>query len=210
MVKAPKVNGTLPHGPARRPADFKPVKQLAADGKVTQAMTLWHRMAREEWSNLTSQDLSHRKHKFIWTSAAGRIADPQAGASFESRLWRYAATTAKEAQLTLTNTGRQGHDARRAAVDGHTKDIQTRVNGKLPSLDDDDCAKIRRWSDSLLAAMTGNSAKWCESLASVAEKKAEQLERKAAQRKQAAWRCLLGGGIDASGQAGAPTRTAYR
>ena len=108
LVKAPKVYGVLPHGPLNETQDYSKVTQLAKEGKITAAMRAWHEMARDEWSCLASADLKHKEHKFRWESAAGRMASEHPGKSFASRLWRYAATTAKEAQLPCRTTAGKG------------------------------------------------------------------------------------------------------
>ena len=136
LVKAQRVHGTLPHGPLNRPAEFDEVSDAAARGNVTEAMTKWYRLARLEWSSLTGRNMEHRKHRFVWTSAAGRLADPNAGTTFAARLWRYAATTAKEAQQALNNRHREGYAQRRRALDAHHNDIVNRTQGELKSLDD--------------------------------------------------------------------------
>ena len=210
LVKAQRVHGTLPHGPANKPADFSGVHDAARKGDVTQAMTRWYKLARAEWSSLTGRNLEHRRHRFAWASAVGRVADPNAGTSFAARLWRYAATTAKEAQQALGNKGREGYAQRRRALEGHLNDVVTRAQGDLKSMDHGQKEAVQKWSESLTAALTAESIPWCASLSKVAGKRAEKMEAETMRRKQAAWRTMLGNGSSMEGGTGVPTRTAYR
>ena len=210
LVKAQRVHGTLPHGPANKPADFSGVHDAARKGDVTQAMTRWYKLARAEWSSLTGRNLEHRRHRFAWASAVGRVADPNAGTSFAARLWRYAATTAKEAQQALGNKEREGYAQRRRVLEGHLNDVVTRAQGDLKSMDHGQKEAVQKWSESLTAALTAESIPWCASLSKVAGKRAEKMEAETMRRKQAAWRTMLGNGSSMEGGTGVPTRTAYR
>ena len=210
LVKAPKVHGILPSAPANDKRCYQEVTMLAAAGKVTEAIRKWYELARKDWSDITGRDLQHKEPKFVWGSAVGRIADPYAGANFVSRLWRYSATTAKEAQKAITNKHMSGHRARVATAQKHIDDIDKKSKGDLKSLPEHEAETLRKWANSLKAAMLAESPKWCESLAQVASKKAEKIEQAATSKKQSLWREMVGGGTDQGGKARTPTGLAYR
>ena len=159
-----------------KPESFHDCSSLAAEGNITEAMTLWQTMARREWACVTGTDLAYKTHKFCWPSAASRLADPQPRSSFASRLWRYVATTAKEAQQLLNKDGGQKDIKRRKAVEDHIKDLRQRTEGRLGSLDENDKWAISQLVNSLSAALTAQSAKWCASISDAARKKSDKLE----------------------------------
>ena len=170
LSNAPRVNGLMPYGPSNKPASFAEVTRLAKDGNVTAATRVWNAMARQEWAGLTGTDLKFKHHRFSWASACGRIAHEQPGTSFASRLWRFAATTAKETESALRNDKRSGHAQRLKAALGHAKDLQRRTDDKLATLSEEDRAAVRGWNASFQAAVTARSTAWCASLAAVARK----------------------------------------
>ena len=95
-------------------------------------------------------------------------------------------------------------------VHKHVNDVKTRAEGKLNSLESDEVEAIRGWAKSFQAAVSGDSARWCESLANAAAKRAEKIEHKVGTKKQGKWRELIGGGCDSGGGRRSPTALAYR
>ena len=80
----------------------------------------------------------------------------------------------------------------------------------MKSLEPADATAIRGWADSFKAAVQGDSSRWCESLAKIAAKKAEQIEQALTAKKQSNWKEMVGGRCDEDGRRSSPTALAYR
>ena len=65
LVKAPKVFWVLPKGSPCEPRDYAAVSAAAKAKRITDAVTQWYTLARQEWSDIANADLQHKEAKFI-------------------------------------------------------------------------------------------------------------------------------------------------
>ena len=78
LVKAEKVEGTLPFGPAQLPeADaYMDLPDDCSIATAAGAMRRWYSSARREIAHLTGRDMRFKQHKFAWQSAEGTRSRP--------------------------------------------------------------------------------------------------------------------------------------
>ena len=77
LVRPAKVEGILPHGPARQCPDYSKVQKLIDSGGFGKAAIDWFKLARTEWSDLASENLAFKRCRFKWASAVCRTAAPK-------------------------------------------------------------------------------------------------------------------------------------
>ena len=96
LIRAPRVDGRLPHGSEQQAPDYGRTTELAADGKLDDATVEWYKSARGEWSHITGEDLSFRPATFRWTSAVTMRASATPGSTTLSAAWRANARRAQD------------------------------------------------------------------------------------------------------------------
>ena len=143
--------------------------------QVTEAMTKWYTLAREELSALAGYRPNHKPHKFRWECAVGNKKTSNSTAL--AAAWRELARRSDDlAKINRTTASALVSNAKRQAINSHRKDIQG-ISEKLaagvpPSL----VEELRSWTVHYNRAAALESDSTSKKLSNLADIKAAKLE----------------------------------
>ena len=204
LVRPPRIEGALPHGPANDPDKYPKLRHAALDGSdINSACAEWYACARAEVASLTGLPQSHHAATFKWSPAAGAPAKRTLGATPLSVTWRVLAQRAEYAAASFARDDlvtARAHVSKLIATGRHVaKKAPDNVKAALTSVATT-CAKV---------ALTGSSFMF-KSIANALRRKAVVLEVKARDNRLKAWREWLGWDPGRRKFPFAPSRDAYR
>jgi hypothetical protein len=208
LVRAARVDGVLPSGPAFPPPAYDEVLELVRKGDDLNSATLqWYTLARAEWSNITGDDAPFRQARFKWAPAVSLTAAPRLGTSALSNRWRALARSAEDAFRVFSRTEKP--QLAWQAVSKHVLDAFKAPRSLCDKLRQEHGATLQAWATSFCHAVahaaTHDSFTWLRSLAHVADVRAAKLEQETTRLRHSQWKLAVGGAKD-----GKPTKLAYR
>lgn len=209
LVQPARVEGILPKGPPRPPADFGGALKALAKGEFGQATVQWYTAARQEWSDLASQDLTYKPCRFRWASAVTRSASPWDGSTAASTLWRNLAHRVKDIESLLTRS--PFHPIHGKALIDHLKAAGNSAASLPKAIRAEHEQALNAWAASLHSAIKACSAHWMQSLKNLANTKAKALEAITENCRRTEWQVAIGAKAKPCATSNAvPTKLAYR
>ncbi len=208
LVRAVRVDGILPLGPAVPPPSYDEVVGLTREGEdLNSATRLWYTSAREEWSNITGDDAPFKQARFKWAPAVSLSAAPRLGSSTLSHIWRVLARSAEDVIRIFSRQERPLLAWQ--AVGKHVQDAFKAPRSLCDKRWQEHGATLRAWATSFSSAVTHavahGSFAWVCSLAHVADIRAAKLEQDTARVRHSQWKQAVGGAKDDR-----PTKLAYQ
>ena len=211
LMKPPKVEGQLPAGPMPRPPCYSEVMQHVANPDTLDlAVTSWYSLARHEWSSLVGRSLEHKAPRFRWTSAVGSLAHPQAGATTLSAMWRSLARNAQDRGRLVVEGISALTATKMSVLEGQLTAAPAAIRALCISKRAEAEQPVLAWTLALRSAVWASSQCWIQSLAAVADIKAQKLEMLTARARSAQWRARIGASSPKEGHPACPTQYAYR
>jgi hypothetical protein len=210
LLKPSRVDALLPEGPQLRPPSYQAVFDKAEDPTtLDDATRLWYASARIEWNRMTGMDKKFKPAKFIWTSAAGPVAQKWAGSIELSVMWRGLARRAQDVARLLDRAEWPLTPLHRSTMVGHLTAAVKATDSLCNSLQKDTKPMAKTWAIGLQTAVSTASSCWARSMEKIADIKAKKLEATTQRLRTSEWRAMIGAST-VDGKAAVPTKLAYR
>ena len=211
LVKPPRVEGSLPMGPQPVPPSYAETERFAGDpATLDNAVEEWYTNARKEWSSLAGYSLAHRKPRFRWMSAVGKLAKPWVGSTKLSVMWRSLARRAQDVARLVAEGVHMLPHIKHQVLCGHLSASSIAARSVCIGVRAETERQVSSWAVSLRSAVAAASQHWICSLATHAYARAKKLEAATSKLRASQWRAHIGASSSPSGAPASPTKFAYR